>query len=518
MRTISLEYPLTGVKRRRKLNLKLCVRNAHIMDRLTSQETSLTTRAPKDFREFLAAIRTSGDLLEVHDEVDWDQELPGLGRLSCERNGPAFLFDKIKDYSPGWRLVTNPIANWRRMAVAFGLPADSHIKRLYETYAAREAKPIPPVVVKDGPCKEVVIPADKADLFDLPVPMVHDGDGGRYVGTWDLVVSKDAKSNWVNWGMYRFMIHNEKLMTGFPRPTSHLGKMLLEGYVPQAKPMPIAIAMGCDPLSHLAAAATFRLGGNEADLAGGLRERAVELVKCETSDLLVPASAEVVIEAEVYPDRVNQEGPYGEYPGYRSGEMGNAICARVTAITQRRDPIWTLDTTGFMDSSATSTSITGAIAIQRRLEANNIPVKAVYVPPEGGIHLAIVSVQRGGAEVAQKIVNVLTVRRALISKVIVVDADVDVFNMPAVLHALATKCHPANGIHVVRYQGKANTLTPAYTQAERQTRSGASVALDSTWPPEWPADETPVRATLDSMYSPDVQKRVLARWNGLGLA
>ena len=139
------------------------------------------------------------------------------------------------------------------------------------------------------------------------------------------------------------------------------------------------------------------------------------------------------------------------------------------------------------------------------------------VPPEGGVHLAIVSVRRGGAEIARKVVDVLTVRRALISKIIVVDEDVDVFNMAAVIHAFATKCHPDRGAHVTRYVGKANTLTPAYTQEERVTRTGASVAFDATWPPEWPADATPVRATLDSMYSPEIQRRVLERWKSLGL-
>jgi hypothetical protein len=89
--------------------------------------------------------------------------------------------------------------------------------------------------------------------------------------------------------------------------------------------------------------------------------------------------------------------------------------------------------------------------------------------------------------------------------------------MAAVLHAFATKCHPANGIHVTRYVGRANTLTPAYTQEERVTRTGASVAFDATWPPDWAKDATPVRATLDSMYSPDIQRRVLARWKALGL-
>jgi len=473
--------------------------------------------AHKDFRSFLAAIESSGDLVTINDEVDWDQELSGIGRLGCERNGPAFLFTNIKDYGARMRVAANPIATWRRLAVALGLPADTPLRRLYQVYAEREDKAIPPILVNSGACKDVIIPGDKVDLFDLPVPMVHEGDGGRYLGTWDLVVSKDANSDWVNWGMYRFMIHNERLLTGYPRPTSHLGKMLLEGYVPQGRPMPIAIVIGADLPSHIAAAATFRISGNEADLAGGLGERPVELIKCETSDLYVPASAEMVIEAEIYPDRVAQEGPYGEYPGYRSGEMGNAICARVTAITHRRDPILTLDTTGFMDSSATTTSISGAIAIKRRLEKHNVPVSEVYIPPEGGVHLAVVSVRRGGADIAQKVVEVLTARRALMSKIIVVDDDVDVFNMAAVIHAFATKCHPDRGTHITRYQGRANALTPAYSLEERTARSGATVAFDATWPPQWPAETTPIRATLDSMYAPDVQRRVLARWKTLGL-
>src|SRR3989304_5344038 len=98
--------------------------------------------------------------------------------------------------------------------------------------------------------------------------------------------------------------------------------MLLDGYVPGGRTMPIAIVIGADMPSHLAATATFRIGGSEAELAGGLGQRPIELIKCETSDLYVPASAEMVIEAEVFPDRVDQEGPYGEDPGHRRAEMG----------------------------------------------------------------------------------------------------------------------------------------------------------------------------------------------------
>jgi 4-hydroxy-3-polyprenylbenzoate decarboxylase len=470
-----------------------------------------------DFRSFLSAIESSGDLIQIDDQVDWDQELSGIGRLSCEKDGPSFLFNNVKDYAPYWRVATNPIATWRRLAVALNLPADIPIRELYQVYAEREQVMIPPKTVSDGPCKEVKITGAQVNLFDLPVPMVHEGDGGRYLGTWDLVVSKDANSDWVNWGMYRFMIHNERILTGYPRPTSHLGKMLLDGYVPKGRAMPIAIVIGADIPSHIAAAATFRISGSEAELAGGLGGRPIDLVKCETSDLLVPASAEIVIEAEVYPDRIAQEGPYGEYPGYRSGEMGNSLCARVTAITHRDNPILTLDTTGFKDSSATTTSISGAIAIKRRLERHGVPVVDVYIPPESGVHLAVVSVKRGGAEVARQVVEILTARRALISKIIIVDEDVDVFNMSAVIHAFATKCHPDRGTHIHRYEGRANALTPAYSLEERVSHSGASVAFDSTWPPDWPKEATPIRATLDSMYSPEIQKLVAERYKLLGL-
>ncbi len=471
----------------------------------------------KDFRSFLAAIESSGDLVTINDEVDWDQELSGIGRLSCEQDGPAFVFTNVKDYSPDWRVATNPIATWRRLAVGLNLPADISLRDLYQIYSDREGTMIPPVVVDDGPCKEVKVSGDEVNLFDLPVPMVHDGDGGRYLGTWDLVVSKDINSNWVNWGMYRFMIHNERILTGYPRPTSHLGKMLLDGYVPQHKGMPIAIVVGADIPSHIAAAATFRIAGNEAELAGGLGGSGIELVKCETSDLYVPASAEIVIEAEIFPDRIAQEGPYGEYPGYRSGEMGNSLCAKVTAITHRRDPILTLDTTGFKDSSATTTSISGAIAIKRRLEKHGVPVLDVYIPPEGGVHLAVVSVRKGGADIARQVVEILTARRALMSKIIIVDEDVDVFNMSAVIHAFATKCHPDRGTHIHRYEGRANALTPAYSLEERVSHSGATVAFDATWPPEWPIETTPIRATLDSMYSPEIQKLVTERYRLLEL-
>ncbi len=468
----------------------------------------------KDTRQFMEALARTGDLTVVEKEVHWDLELGAMGRLACEREEPALWFKRITDY-PDSTVFANPLATWRRVAIALGLPPETHVKKIYQEYEKRESRLIPPVTVGDGPCKETVKRRDQVDLFGLPAPMLHEGDGGRYIGTWDLVVSCDPAA-WVNWGIYRFMVYGPRLLTGFPRPTSHLGKVFLDHYLPSSRPMPIAIVIGADPLCHLAASATYRLGGDEASLAGGLRGSGVEIVRCETSDLLVPATAEIVIEAEVLPDRVGLEGPYGEYPGYRTGEMGNGILCRVNAITHRRHPIMTVDTTGYKDDSATITSMSGALAIKRRLERHGVPVVDVYVPPEGAVHAAVVTVRRGGSEVTRKILDVLTSRRALLSKIFVVDSDVDPFDMGKVLHAFATKCHPGTGIHAVRYEGRANTLTPCYSQEERLRQAGATVAFDCTWPPEWSREwEVPVKATFDTIFSESIRQKITGSGGGV---
>ena len=470
-----------------------------------------------DNREFMDALRVSGDLVEVDEKVSWDLELGAISRLACERDAPAVWFKRIADYPEEHSVFANPLATWRRVAILLGLRPDAHVKEIYRAYERLDQTLVPPVQVQTGPCKEVVVRGEDVDVFRLPAPMLHEGDGGRYIGTWDLVVSRDPETNWTNWGIYRFMLHGRRTLTGFPRPTSHFGKIFLDHFLPRGKPMPIAIVIGADPFSHLAASATVALGTDEASLAGGMRGAPVELVRCETSDLLVPANAEIVLEAEVLPDRVSLEGPYGEYPGYRTGEMGNGVLCRVNAITHRRRPILTVDATGFKDDSTTITSMTGALSIKRRLAKHGIEAADVHVPASAAVHAAVISVPRGGPEVCRKIVEILTSRRALLSKVFVVETDVDPFDMEAVLHAFATQCHPSRGIHVVEYEGRANTLTPCYSQEERLAKRGATVGFDCTWPPDWSREwDVPVRATFNCIFPEEVRERVLRNWQKYG--
>lgn len=473
-----------------------------------------------DLREFIQALDRSGDVVHIQQEVDWDLEAGAINRRLYEKSGPAVLFEKVKDYPPGYRLFGGSLGTFRRVAVALGLLPDTPIKEIYHEYERREEHAMPPVIVGKGPCQENVLLGDDVDLYRLPAPMVHEGDGGRYIGTWDVVVFQDPETGWTNWGMYRFMIHNKRFMVGFPRFHSHLGMVLHRRFVPKREPMPIAVVIGADPLCHQVASASYGIGVNEADYAGALRQAPVELVRCQTNSLYVPANTEIVIEGEIMPDMTAQEGPFGEYPGYRTEGIRKGVLCRVKAITYRNNPILTMISLGIPpDDNSVATPIASALAVKRRLLKKGFPVTDVFSPPSAALHLAIVGVKSGGREVAEGIMNAVIARRADWSKLIIVDEDVDVFDMGQVLHALSVKCHPKRGIILRDVEaGKANPLTPAYTAEERRTYTGAMATFDCTWPPEWPQENrVPVKVSFDTIYSEATKKRVLSNWAKYGL-
>jgi UbiD family decarboxylase len=233
----------------------------------------------KDVREFIEGLDRTGDLLRIKREVDWDREAGAISRRACELSGPATLFEKVKDYPEGYRILGGPLATYRRVAIAMGLDPDVSIKRVYEEYERREqGAALPAVIVKEAPCKENILLGGDIDLYRFPAPMCHEGDGGRYIATWCMTVSREPETGWINWGMYRFMIHNQKFLTGFPFPHSHLGTVLFKQYVPKNLPMPASIVIGTDPLCSLVATTGVRYGEDEICLASKLRQEAVELV------------------------------------------------------------------------------------------------------------------------------------------------------------------------------------------------------------------------------------------------
>lgn len=474
----------------------------------------------KDNRDFMDALSKTGDLVKVKQEVDWDAEAGAISRHALELSGPAILFEKLKDYATGYRIFAGPLGTYRRVALALGLPADTPIKKIYEVFEERQQKPISPVVVKNAkaaPCKENIMLGEDVDLYRFPIPMCHDGDGGRYIGTWDTVVTKDPDSDWVNWGMYRFMIINKKSLSGAPAPTSHLG-LMLKKYVEKGLPMPVAIVVGSDPISALVTSTGYQIGDTEANFAGALRQEPVELVKCETNNLLVPAHSEIVIEGEIMPDRMAYEGPFGEYPGYRTGEHGLRMFCHVTAITYRNSPIITMSNLGVPpDDSSVGGSMGVAIGLKNRLQRKGLPVIDVYLPPEGASHLVVVSVKKGGNEVAKAVKEAITRRRAWYTKIIVVNDDVDIYNLGEVVHAFSVKCHSTRGVFVSDEPGKGSSATPCYTLEEKHNNTLGAVALfDATWPLDWREEDIPIKSSFNVIYPKNVQDKVLKNWKKYG--
>ncbi len=473
-----------------------------------------------DHRDFFEVLEKNGELARISTEVDWDIEAGAIGRRTYEREGPCLLFENVKDYPKGFRISNGTSGTWSRVALAMGLPKDASVRDISRVYEERIGVRIPPRILKkeEAPCKENIMVGDEVDLYKFPCPMIHEGDGGRYVGTWDIVINKDPETNWTNWGMYRFMVHTRNWLTGWPQTTSQFAMILNQHYLPKNKPMPVAIVIGTDPLAHIVATAGIKPQDNEAEATGGLRGEPIDLVQCETSDLMVPAHAEIVIEAELIPGRIAPDGPFGEYPGYRSGTMCEGVAVKVNAITYRNDPIVTMIALGTPpEDSSIAASLSAAVAMKNGLLRHNIPVTDVFVPPEGVTHLIVIGVTKGGTEVSRKILDYFTARRVMTNKHIVVDADVDVFNMKEVIHAFATRCHPGTGIAYEWYEGRSNSLTPFYSPKERAKLKGVSVVFDSTWPPEWPKEIIPIKSSFKTIFSEEIQEKVVKNWEKYGL-
>ena len=182
----------------------------------------------------------------MNQEVDWNLEAGAITRMTTYPILSASFFQDIKGYPQGYRLLGAPMATFRRFAIAMGMEPDTPYQDFLVEFEKRMKNPIKPVLVSDGSCKENKLFGEDIDVLKFPVPLVHEGDGGRYIGTWHISATKDLDSEWVNWGMYRLMVHDKDTLGGLMVPTQHIG-MILNKYEAKNKPMEIAIAIGTDP-------------------------------------------------------------------------------------------------------------------------------------------------------------------------------------------------------------------------------------------------------------------------------
>jgi len=405
----------------------------------------------RDFREWVELLRSAGELAEVKAEVDWNIEMATISRNVTNKEGPALLFSNIKGYKDGdfRKVFSGGLAARRRVALAVGLTKDGTYQEIIRTIKERICKPIKPVIVTTGPVKENIVKGDDVDLYKIPVPFLHSLDGGRYIDTSCAVVTRDPDTGDINLGTYRGMIADKNHIAKLMIATAHWGNHFAK-YRDRGELMPVAICYGIDPtlLMCSTSAVQHPPGTSEYDFAGGLRGAAVEVVKCETTDLLVPARAEIVVEGWISPDPKDfmMEGPFGEYPGTYGGMASPKPAVAVKCVTYRNDPIYTSNDEGsspgrWSQSSYHITPMYCALA-WNAMESAGVPnVLDVWGNPvTQGPNIMRVKIKKIYRGHAKQVANALwgtTIVAYGAKFVIVVDDDIDIHSDEAMEWAIS---------------------------------------------------------------------------------
>ncbi len=399
--------------------------------------------------------------------------------------------------------------------MAFGLSPETKFADLTDFIAeALKEKPIKPEVVGSGICQENTLLGDDIDLFMLPVPKLHPQDGGHYIGTLNIGVCNDYDSEWVNWGTYRGMIHDKHSTGVFLGPLNHGGKILKKWHN-ENQEMEYAMFFGGDPLHNIVASTSVPWGDSEVDVVGGIRGEAVKLVKCKTIDLYVPENAEIVLEGTIAPGDQKEEGPFGEYPGYVVSGSNPRPVFRLSAMTFRSNPILPSTCLGIPLDETLMWVLEVAASVKGELKAKGVPIVDVAASEFSGGHAIVVSTETPHSGIPQFISSIVWTDRNGFNfpYVIVVDDDVDPWNLREVFHAMCTKCNPVSDIYI--YRGAMNCpLTPYianHTLCET-CGGGGTVLFDCTWPVEWPTEQRPHRLAFKNTYSEGVKAKVLANW------
>ncbi|MBI2849361.1 MAG: UbiD family decarboxylase [Chloroflexi bacterium] len=411
--------------------------------------------AYRDLRHWIETLEKEGELGRVKARVDWNLEIGGITQAVFDKGGPALLFENIKDHESTLcrKLFTGSLGTYGRIALMMGLSKDTPLKEVIKTYMQRIKEPIKPRLVNTGPVKEVILKGDQVDLFQFPAPRWHDRDGGRFIGTCDGVVTKDPETGWMNVGLYRRQIHDR----------NHTGLTVIHGqhnwlhwrrYRERGhKTLPIAMINGWDPVLPFTASAPLPAGVCEYDIMGALRGEPVELVKCETIDLEVPASAEIVIEGELSLDfdSFRPEGPFGEFHGYYASLESKKPVVTWKCITCRKDPVLqgTLEGVPINESDRMLATTVSALYWDHLNE--HVPgVKAVYLEPSGSTAIVQVDNSYLGQpyQVASAIWS-LSFSGQLGKNVMVVDEDIDIFDPDKLFWALGTRVSPLRDVIMV---------------------------------------------------------------------
>jgi 4-hydroxy-3-polyprenylbenzoate decarboxylase len=481
--------------------------------------------AYRDLHDFVRTLEKKGELKRVSAEVDPVLEITEITDRTVKAGGPALLFEHPK----GSRIpvVTNLVGTERRMNLALEVDSLDEIAARISSFLEMQSpqgilekvKMLPklaeigsffPKVVRSGECQEVVH-TDRLSLADLPILQCWPQDGGRYI-TWPMVITKNPETGKRNTGCYRMQVFDERT-TGMHWQTQKHGAEHFRSARAKNREgkIDVAVAIGADPATCFAGILPVPPDMDEFLFSGFLRRDPVELVKCKTVDLEVPANAEIVLEGYVNLGEMRTEGPFGDHTGFYSLE-GEYPVFHLTCITHRKDPLYLTTIVGPPPQED--------YFIGHAIERVFLPVMKMQHPeivdvamPAEGIfqNLMIVAIKKSYPGHARKTMNAIwSLGQAMFTKVIVVvDHDVNVQDSGEVVWKALCAIDPERDIQFV--MGPVDTLD----HAARRQDFGSKMGIDATrkWPEEGFAGRWPDEIKMDEQ----TKKRMDVLWQQLGL-
>ena len=476
-----------------------------------------------DLRAFIDLLERERELVRVSAEVDPYLEIAEIADRASKAHGPALLFTRPQRppgaAGPAPSVLMNQFGSYRRLELALGAPLDelaariaglvelqvprSLIGKVKALGQLRELASYGPRIVKKAAFREVIV--EPPDLSRLPVLTTWPADGGPFI-TLPIVVTKDAQGR-RNAGMYRLQVFDAQT-TGMHIHIHHDGAA---NFREAGDRMEVAVALGTDPAVTYAATAPLPPGIDEFMFAGFLRGQPVELAKCATVDLEVPADAEIVLEGYVEKGEVRREGPFGDHTGYYSLADDYPVF-HITAMSHRRDPIYPATIVGrppmedaYLGKATERLFLPLLQLVQPEIIDMDLPIEGVFHD------CAIISIRKTYPGQARKIMNaVWGMGQMMFTKfVVVVDEHVDVHDYSEVTWRVFNNVDPARDTVIMA--GPLDVLDHSSPLA----RYGSKMGIDATktWPEEGHGREWPDELEMDAA----VKRRVTARWQEFGL-
>ncbi|MBP2674202.1 MAG: menaquinone biosynthesis decarboxylase, family [Deltaproteobacteria bacterium] len=476
----------------------------------------------RDLSSFLAALEARGDLKKIQAPVSTEMEAAEIADRAVKSGGPALLFLNVKGFSVP--LAMNLFGTMERMCFALGVGSlDDIASRVAEviepeipTNFLEKLKMLPklarladfvPKTVSSAPCQEVV-ERERPSLSFLPVVKTWPGDGGPFI-TLPLVFTKDPETGRRNVGMYRMHVYDETT-TGMHWHVHKGGAHHFRGYRRKRERMPVAVALGGDPATIYSASAPLPEDVDEMMFSGFLRKEPVEMVRCVTSDIEVPAHAEAILEGYVDPDELRTEGPFGDHTGYYSLADPYPVF-HLTCVTRRKHPIYPATIVGkppMEDVYMGKATERIFLPLLRKIVPEVVDMN---LPSEGIFHnFAFFSIDKRYPGHARKVMSaVWGLGLLMFSKFVVVfDADVDIQNLSEALWRIGNNVDPRRDTMLV--DGPVDALE----HASPVPHYGSKMGIDATrkWASEGFAREWPE----DIVMPAEIVDLVTRRWKEYG--